>query len=360
MTRTSPSGLTQQAETRTLREVVVRSPALVNEVWCRKVFRQLLQSLEQRHALRQPHFAITPDTVGFGQDGEPVLLPSPDATGEPNQAADVQALGAVVHYAITGEMPPAAPLRGRALAGYSESLVGAVDKCTADDPRERPQTIAELRNLLGIVSLGPPVTFAPSAVADAFSETPAGHGGSVALLGRWQRWLLIGLAALVLLAAALALFALLRGTDARDNVVLALPQAEPPAKSLDPNETLMAAPQAPGTAAAGTGHAAAPAQVPPPMVTLPPTQSASGTRAAAANAPRPASTTYKLMIKPWGTVHVDGAESGVSPPLKRLTLPAGQHTIRIVNPNYRDRVIKVDAGKSASARITHDFAAPSR
>jgi hypothetical protein len=32
-------------------------------------------------------------------------------------------------------------------------------------------------------------------------------------------------------------------------------------------------------------------------------------------------------------VPVDGVDRGASPPLKRLTLAPGQHTVRIVNPN---------------------------
>ncbi|HWJ94749.1 MAG TPA: PEGA domain-containing protein, partial [Telluria sp.] len=67
------------------------------------------------------------------------------------------------------------------------------------------------------------------------------------------------------------------------------------------------------------------------------------------------STTYKLVVEPWGNVYVDGDERGVSPPLKRLTLAPGLHTIRIVNPNYQDHVVKVEAGKAATGRIAHDF-----
>jgi hypothetical protein len=66
-------------------------------------------------------------------------------------------------------------------------------------------------------------------------------------------------------------------------------------------------------------------------------------------------TTYKLMIKPWGTVYVDGSERGVSPPLKLLSLPAGHHTVRVANPNFRDRVIRVSAGRHDSGRIQVDF-----
>lgn len=361
MASTSTPGMAQHAQSRTLREVVVRSPDLVSEIWCRKVFRQILQTLEQLHALGMPHAPITPDTIGFDRNDDPVLLASGEAQPEPGEATDVQALGAAIHYAITGESPPAAPLRGRAPGGYSDSLVGAVDRCTSADAGARPQTIDELRNLLGIVALGPPVSRTPPVAADTFFDAvePAGSP----LFGRWQRWLLIGLAVLVLLAAASALFALLRGTDARDTIVLSLPEAVDPAgKTLDPNETLVQpTPPAAAVAGAPAGSAIpAPAQAPQPPAAMPDLQSAPGARPAQPSEPVAQPTTYKLLIKPWGTVYVNGIERGVSPPLKRLTLPAGRHTVRIVNPNFRDRVMRIEAGKRQSGRIVHDFAAKSR
>ena len=69
-------------------------------------------------------------------------------------------------------------------------------------------------------------------------------------------------------------------------------------------------------------------------------------------------TTYKLLIKPWGTVYVNGVDRGVSPPVKRLTLGQGQHTIRIVNPNFAEHMMTVNAGGAESATIEHDFTAP--
>jgi hypothetical protein len=71
-------------------------------------------------------------------------------------------------------------------------------------------------------------------------------------------------------------------------------------------------------------------------------------------------TTYKLVIKPWGTVHVDGIALGVSPPVKRLTLAPGQHTILITNPGFPEHVITVDAGRRETQAITHDFTVGAR
>jgi hypothetical protein len=63
------------------------------------------------------------------------------------------------------------------------------------------------------------------------------------------------------------------------------------------------------------------------------------------------------VIKPWGTVYVDGVDRGVSPPIKRLTLGPGQHTIRIVNPSFAEHIMTVDAGTKETMIIEHDFTA---
>ena len=78
---------------------------------------------------------------------------------------------------------------------------------------------------------------------------------------------------------------------------------------------------------------------------------------AAANRALPATSgaTYKLVIKPWGMVQVNGVDYGASPPLKRLTLAPGQHTIRIVNPHFPEHTVIVNSVKGATAVIEMDF-----
>ena len=366
---TSTPAIPQHTDGRTVRDVVEHSPELVNEVWCRKIFRQVLQSLELQYAMQMPHRAITPDTIVILDSGDPMLLPSPPEAGEPDAAADLHALACVIHYAITGESRPHATLRGRGLEGYSDSLVSAVDRCLAPDPRERPQTIDELRNLLGIVALGPAAPagqgFAPVAqprdfipVADP-AHPVAGRGALwTPLGGGMQRWLLIGAAATVLLGALAALLALLHN-DSGDMVVLRLPNEQRQANGLDPNETLLA-PQGDRASAAGTALAApaypgaAGTHAPPAGAHAAPGVATPGVTHGAAP-PGVATTIYKVMIKPWGTVFVNGAEHGVSPPLKRLALPPGQHTIRIVNPAFPEHSMVIDAGHAATGEIVHEF-----
>lgn len=66
-------------------------------------------------------------------------------------------------------------------------------------------------------------------------------------------------------------------------------------------------------------------------------------------------TSYKLVVKPWGTVFVDDQEKGPSPPLKKLVLPEGKHKIRIVNPGFPDYLLEIQAGKKKLGTIEHDF-----
>jgi hypothetical protein len=386
MTSTSTIGTAQPpALARTVRDVIAHSPELVNEVWCRKIFRHILLALERSHTLHVPHAPVSPDTIGFDAAGDAILVPSAQAGDEPGEAQDIYALCAVVHHAITGEPQPMSPLRGRA-DGYSDSLVGAVDKCLFGEPASRPKTIAELRNLLGIVALGPAL---PPGARPLVHDMPlqATQGGE-RWQGNWKRWLLVGLGAAVLLAVAAAFVVMLRGANSGDNVVLTLPEAVPPARSLDPNERLVHSPThaplpatppvtplpsqvattLPAPAPVATRDApAAPANAVPAPAVAPPPPAAAPARPAAPSAAPPATTaqqrpadrdtTYKLMIKPWGTVYVDGDERGVSPPLKKLTLSPGRHTLRVVNPHYRDRVIRIEAGKRAAGRIDIDFSA---
>lgn len=383
----------QRIEGRTVRDIVEHDPAQVNENWCRKIFRQLLQSLELQYAMHMPHRAITPDTVVFHDNGEPLLLPSGDDDGEHDEAADLTALARVVHFAITRELVPNGPLRGRALDGYSDSMITAVDRCMSDDPAARPRSIDELRHILGIVSLGPsgPAGAAvPSAAAAAPVREPAMpastplapdalpsfmQAAAPAPLGagltRWQRWAIAAGGGAVLIAIALAVFAELRDSGSYDHIVLTLPQsgdqaqdrpraaaALPPPPAEEP--ATPAQPQAEALQANANGAPAAPQQPAAADAPIPaaaaPGAPHSGTTVAPAR-PQTAvagSATYKLRIQPWGIVYVDGVDRGASPPVKRLTLAPGRHTIRIANPNFHDRVLEVDT-RGGNGQIAVDF-----
>jgi hypothetical protein len=196
-------------------------------------------------------------------------------------------------------------------------------------------------------------------------EAPAAKPG--AGLSRWQRRALAAGGVAALLAVALALFAELRDSGSYDHIVLTLPQSGEQARNTAPAPAPLAArngPQA-GTAdpanqapadggaladdtanAPAAGEAASPA--------LAPAAPRAPSSSAAASAAAPGSATYRLQIQPWGVVYVDGIDRGVSPPIKRLVLPPGRHTVRIANPNFRERVLEVDT-KDGNAQISADF-----
>jgi hypothetical protein len=395
-------------EGRTVRDIVEYSPEQVNEVWCRKIFRQILQSLELQYAMHMPHRAITPDTIVFHENGEPLLIPTDVGPPEAQESEDLNALARIVHYAITHELAPAGPLEGRA-EGYSESLVKAVDRCMDPDPARRPRSIEELRDLLGIVPLGPPVGAAvashmmpaPDAIAPqpASARSPVPDHAIAAMhapppagvappsfmqdaerprrgfsLNRWQRWAVAAGGGAVLIALAVTMFAEMRDTGSFDHIVLTLPQQGDGTRAADNG----ASPT--GSAAAGATDSSASYPAPGNQASAPDTTVAgasadAATAATQATAPAPAAgapshpapagrlpgvvvtpngNLYKLQIQPWGVVYVDGVDRGVSPPVKRLVLAPGRHTIRVTNPNFHDRVLEVDTA-SSDGQIGVDF-----
>jgi hypothetical protein len=209
------------------------------------------------------------------------------------------------------------------------------------------------------------VANAPEAVPSFLREADA--AAPRAGLSRGQRRALAAGGAAALLAVALALFAELRDSGSYDHIVLSLPQSgeqahenpAPASSAAAPAQSAVLPPAAePQTQL--PGNAGGPADQ---ATSEPTTQAAAGEAAppaqaapvpAAQNAAAPGSATYRLRIRPWGVVYVDGIDRGVSPPVKRLVLPPGKHTIRITNPNFQDRVLEVDT-KGGNAQISADF-----
>ncbi|MCA1248736.1 hypothetical protein [Massilia sp. MS-15] len=375
MMTSTPESPYLQTDGRTVREVVEFNQELVNEVWCRRIIRQLLQSLELQYAMGLPHRPITPDTVQVLDSGDPMLLPSSETSAEWSEAGDMHDLAAIVHYAITREYPPEAPLRGRVLGageGYSPAFVGAIDRCLGRDPQQRPHNVEELRALFGIVPRSAPVPVPmpeplepeaesaqtpmrePASVATPAPATdgalPAAEAAAAAAsvpperpatpAPGAQRHRPILATAAVVLAALAGLFFLLERTETPSMSAPAVPQAAP-AQPVDAPPA--AAADAPGTANAPAAPAAEADAV-----------DAAG-ETTAGSVPAADGANYKLVIKPWGMVEVDGVNRGPSPPLKRLTLAPGTHTIRILNPSFPEHTVTVNAVKGTSPVIELDF-----
>lgn len=404
-------------EGRTVREIVDDDPGQVTEVWCRKLLRNLLQSLQRQYAMHVPHLPITPDTVLIHDNGLPLLMPCTADAAVSGVADDLPALAKIIHYAITGELEPMGPLQGRRLPDYSASLIAAVDRCMASDPAQRPRSIDELRSILGIVAVAqvPMVrTQAPRPRAQRLNTPLTPTMAPRPTPPAWwvdpqrQAWAAC-MAAIVLLGILLVFFSLRDSARVAETIHarrqgpgVPYTGAQPPALSppaprgREPGRLDRAlAPASRTPAIAGrTGFHAGEVRTPPagtpgvpanartvarnnlvqegsrvragPMAADPaqangrnvPIATSAGTgqpaEALPAAAPPASAIVFKLQIAPWGTVYVDGIERGVSPPNKRLVLGPGRHTVTVRNPNFLERVIDVDTTR-ADARIVVDF-----
>ncbi len=174
---------------KTLRSVLKEMGGRGDEPWLRGIVAPVLDVLELLHSRNVFHRDIAPDNILIKNDGTPVLLDLGSArevvTGlqkaitvvvKPGYApieqyssdfalpqgpwTDVYAVGALLHFAILGCPPPASisrimkdslqPLAGAGHDGYSREFLTAIDRALALQPGDRPQSIAELRELLRV------------------------------------------------------------------------------------------------------------------------------------------------------------------------------------------------------------------
>jgi len=174
---------------KTLRSVLKDMGGRGDEPWLRGIVAPVRDVLELLHSRNVFHRDIAPDNILIKNDGTPVLLDLGSArevvTGlqkaitvvvKPGYApieqyssdfalpqgpwTDVYAVGALLHFAILGCPPPASisrimkdslqPLAGAGHDGYSREFLTAIDRALALQPGDRPQSIAELRELLRV------------------------------------------------------------------------------------------------------------------------------------------------------------------------------------------------------------------
>jgi hypothetical protein len=376
----------------TIKDIVTSSPELIDEAWCRKMLDQIMQALETLYTMRILHRDVSPDNIIVQPNGDAVLLDfgsarqiigdvtsgltvilkpgyapveqyAGDASFEQGQFTDVYALSAVMYFAITKTAPaasigrmisdPMVPLAVRAPAGYSAALLAAIDKGLAVLPQDRPQTMNEFRSLLGIASPNtaraaavPRASVPPSAPAPAPAASavpPAEPVPAQPAVPAPNRRLVAGAGAACLLALAAAGLYMLMPAQPR-------PQpAQAPAPAGTSGAAVASAPSAPSAARAVTAPAPEAA----------PDDAAAVAKPSSPEAPHaaPAGANYRLRIKPWGTLFVDGEQRGASPPLKQVVLTHGRHDIRIVNPSFPEYVTTIDVNQNKPGVIAHDFSA---
>lgn len=194
-----------------LRQILQEQDVPPDEAWLMEIVRPLLDALEILHEAQCFHRDIAPDNIIVLGNHQPVLLDFGAARrvlGESAQAltvilkpgyapieqyadvaqmrqgawTDLYALASVVYFAIHGKPPPTSvtrmisdplqPLATTAAGRYSEQFLHAFDAALAVLPDQRPQSVAEMRVLLGIP---------PRSTATAHSGEPRPGGPRTAL-----------------------------------------------------------------------------------------------------------------------------------------------------------------------------------
>jgi serine/threonine-protein kinase len=144
--------------------------------------------------------------------------------------------------------------------------------------------------------------------------------------------------------------------------IAAMPPAAP-AVAPAPAETAEAsAPETPSPAAADSTTAATPAAAPAKKPT--PARPRKAVAAApleppkivapAPPAPLPTGV-VQIAVSPWGQIEVDGTSAGTTPPLTRLELPQGTHTITVRNDDFPPLTLRVQVDPDKPVQIKHRF-----
>lgn len=194
-----------------LRQILQEQDVPPDEAWLMEIVRPLLDALEILHDAQCFHRDIAPDNIIVLGSHQPVLLDFGAARRVLSESAqaltvilkpgyapieqyadvaqmrqgawtDLYALASVVHFAIHGKPPPTSvtrmisdplqPLATTAAGRYSERFLLAFDAALAVLPDQRPQSVAEMRLLLGIP---------PRSTTAAHSNEPRPGGPRTAL-----------------------------------------------------------------------------------------------------------------------------------------------------------------------------------
>ncbi|HET7865658.1 MAG TPA: PEGA domain-containing protein, partial [Burkholderiaceae bacterium] len=75
----------------------------------------------------------------------------------------------------------------------------------------------------------------------------------------------------------------------------------------------------------------------------------------AANPTATAAATVTIAVSPWAQIDVDGNNVGTTPPLARLTLPEGRHTITLRNDDYPAHSLTVTLSAGQVFNLKHRF-----
>lgn len=176
-------------EGQTLRSFLDKPTKVIDERWLKAILSPLLDVLEMLHAADCYHRDIAPDNVFLQNSGTPVMLDfgaarriisdmtqaltmvlkpgfapieqyAEDGSMPQGAWTDIYQLGALIYQVITGKPPttsvarmindPLKPLSPVQYPAYSAEFLDGVYRALAIKPQDRPQSISELKDLLGI------------------------------------------------------------------------------------------------------------------------------------------------------------------------------------------------------------------
>nr|MCU0966445.1 serine/threonine protein kinase [Burkholderiaceae bacterium] len=327
---------------------------------------------------RVAHHAALPALEGVIAGSPRYQAPEQLQAGSVDARADIYSLGTVLYELLTRrkafdgdtlqqireavashDPPPPHVLCPAVPPELSEITLRAM----AREPAQRFGTAQEmaqaLRQWLAQQAQGPAAEAQAPATGDPAEAAPTPRGTA------WMPWLLGA-------AVALALAALLwsRPTATQPPAATA-PTPAPAAPALPSPMTAVTPPPAdtpaaaapPSVDAAPPASTAAPAAAPAtdkpraavaPKARNPVAKAAAGAAAAPAEPALPPGVLH-LAISPWGQVEVNGAVVGTTPPLTRLELPQGEHTITVRNEDFPPHTQRVLVDPERPVTVKHRF-----
>lgn len=329
----------------------------------------------------------------------PIEQYADDASMNQGPWTDIYSLSAVVYLAIVKKPPPTSVarmikdpierLQDGDHPGFDKSFLAAIDEGLSVRPEDRPQSIEAFRRMLDLELVLPmPVEPLRSASPAKNPQTPkAGSSAKSGVLPKRIRPVHAALAAGVIGLVGIGAYFGSRGVTKSPEVSITANQAVPPAAPMPAPAAEVSAPVLPPeqildeeTVAwellqnnndAKAGDVAGFLEKYPSGKFTPQARArladltrqeedakaAKASESVAAAEPKPEKPTgvVRINVKPWGNVFVNGVAKGASPPLKNLTLPEGQHQIKVVNPYYPPWIINVDVRKKSTSNVEHDF-----
>jgi hypothetical protein len=291
------------------------------------------------------------------------------------KAFDGDSLAAIADAVLNGRTPTLESARPELAALMPAqqlgSLAAIVGRAMARDPAARFASAAELsqrlRRWIGLQASADAAA-PPKAPALDSTSTAAPAGADAQRPGRARAW--TGGLLAVFVAGALG-WAVLGPAEPA-----ATPSASPTAGRATLPVPLAAAPMPPQvtaterpasepapSAAEPAVAAATPAAAAPTKPAPRPRQNLAGkkdSRPAAAPLPTPpppapAVGTVQIAVSPWGQVEIDGVAAGTTPPLTRLSLPTGTHTITVRNEDFPPYTTTLEVTADKPVTLRHRF-----